>query len=130
MKTIRQLRSAVESSHQLIPTCIVDARRPIPLRTPPTQPRDPREPLPYPGRLSFHDRKYSKGEITLSRPVQLSFAIAFACIAAVLLLHLVGQVIPALAAWVAVPVLLLGAALIGRRVERRDEHRFISVEGT
>lgn len=57
----------------------------------------------------------------MSRPVQRSFAVAFAGIATVFLLHLIGGVIPALAAWLAVPVLLLSAVLIGWSLERREE---------
>lgn len=62
------------------------------------------------------------------RPVQRSFAVAFACIATVLLLHLIWGVIPALAAWLAAPVLLLSAALIGWGLERREERYATAAE--
>lgn len=39
------------------------------------------------------------------------------------------EAIPSLAAWLAVPLLLLGAALAGWMLERREEHRVTSGEG-
>lgn len=64
----------------------------------------------------------------MSRPVRLSFAIAFFSIAAVYFVQLIGGLIPILAVWLSTPLLLLSAGLVGWRLEHRYERRAICAE--